>query len=82
VMAGAGGYGLQANEEVGKQYMAKLGANSPLGKVIVRAGYVRATVVSPNRGDPTLRFDYRSVQPTSSGPDDTCTINLRTRKLM
>jgi uncharacterized protein YukJ len=81
VMAGAGGYGIQANEEVGKPYMAKLGANSPLGRVITKAGYVRATVASPARGDPTLRFDYHSVQPTSSGPDDSCTINLRTNRL-
>ncbi|HZB94311.1 MAG TPA: metallophosphoesterase, partial [Stellaceae bacterium] len=81
VMAGSGGYGIQANEEVGKPYMTKLGANSPLGCVITKAGYVRATVASPKRGAPTLRFDYHSVQPTSSGPDDSCTINLSTNRL-
>lgn len=81
VMAGAGGYGIQAAEEVGKPYMATLGANSPLGRVITKSGYVRATVASPKQGDPTLRFDYHSVQPASSGPDDSCTVNLNTGKL-
>jgi hypothetical protein len=46
------------------------------------SGYVRATVTSPSRSDPTLRFEYRSVKPTGNGPDDVCAVNLRTGKLV
>jgi hypothetical protein len=46
------------------------------------SGYVRATVTSPSSGDPTLRFEYRSVKPASNAPDDVCVINLKTHQLL
>ena len=71
------------SQEVGKPYMAQLmkdGTKS--ANLIFESGYVRATVTKPARqGDPTLRFEYRSVKPKSSGPDDACTVNLLTNKL-
>ncbi len=82
VMAGAGGYGIAPREELGKDYMAKLGSDSRLGRVINKSGYVRATVRNPKSGDPTLHFEYRSVKPAASGPDDACSVNLRTNKLL
>lgn len=62
--------------------MAKLGSNTRLGQVTTKSGHVRAAVTNPKQGDPALQFEYRSVQPTSSGPDDSCTVNLRTNKLV
>ena len=53
-----------------------------MGLTIFESGYVRATVTSPSRGDPTLRFEYRSVKPKGNGPDDACAVNLRTNKLI
>jgi hypothetical protein len=82
VLTGAGGYAITPGEEVGKSFMAKAGASgSRLAFKRFESGYVRATVTSPANGDPTLRFEYRSVKPLSDGPDDVCTLNLRTSKL-
>jgi len=39
-------------------------------------------LTAPAKGDPTLRFEYRSVKPASNAPDDVCTINLNTNKLV
>jgi hypothetical protein len=83
VLSGAGGYAVTPGEEVGKSYMAQITANgSRLGFKMFESGYVRASVTSPARGDPTLRFEYRSVKPASNDPDDVCTLNLRTGKLV
>jgi uncharacterized protein YukJ len=84
IMSGAGGYGITPSEEVGKAYMQKIGAQgagNALGRVVNESGYVRATVVSPAGGNPTLNFEYRSVKPTSSGPDDACGVDLISRRL-
>jgi uncharacterized protein YukJ len=80
VVTGAGGHVVTPSQEVGKSYMKSLDPH--LGLTIFESGYVRATVASPSRGDPTLRFEYRSVKPKGSGPDDVCTVNLRTNKLI
>ena len=83
VLSGAGGYAVTPGEEVGKSYMAQVTANgSRLGFKMFESGYVRASVTAPARGDPTLRFEYRSVKPASNDPDDVCTLNLRTSKLV
>jgi len=83
VLTGAGGYAVTPGEEVGKSYMAQITASgSRLGFKMFESGYVRASVASPARGDPTLRFEYRSVKPASNDPDDVCTVNLRTNKLV
>jgi hypothetical protein len=83
VVTGAGGYALEARQEVGKPYMAQLMKNgTKLANKIIESGYVRATVTSPKSGDPTLHFEYRSVKPKGSTPDDVCTVNLRTNKLV
>ncbi len=85
VMSGAGGYGITPSEEVGKAYMQKIGAQgngNQLGCVIDESGYVRATISSPSSGTPTLQFEYRSVNPKSSQPDDTCTVNLISGQLV
>jgi hypothetical protein len=83
VMAGAGGYGISPAQEVGKSYMAEIAASGTrLSRVMNESGYVRATVTRPSRGDPTLKFEYRSVKQTSDQPDDVCTVNLRTGKLV
>lgn len=82
VMAGAGGYGITPAQEVGKAYMQQIGAQAKrnrLGHVVNESGYVRATVTKPARGNPTLHFEYRSVKPASSEPDDTCTLDLVAR---
>jgi uncharacterized protein YukJ len=84
VMSGAGGYGITPAEEVAKAYMQKIGAQdkgNSLGCVVTKSGYVRATVTSPASGNPTLRFEYRSVNPASSQPDDTCSLDLATGTL-
>jgi uncharacterized protein YukJ len=83
VLTGAGGYAVTPGEEVGKSYMTQImSSGSRLGFKMFESGYVRATVASPARGDPTLRFEYRSVKPAGSGPDDVCTVNLRTNQLV
>jgi uncharacterized protein YukJ len=83
VLSGAGGHIVTPGEEVGKSYMAQVtSSGSRLGFKIFESGYVRTTVASPARGDPTLRFEYRSVKPASNDPDDVCTLNLRTNKLV
>ena len=74
-----GGYGITPAEEVGKAYMQKIGAQTAanaMGCIVNESGYVRATVTSPKAGHPTLRFEYRSVKPKSSQPDDSCAIDL------
>jgi hypothetical protein len=79
VMSGAGGYGITPAEEVGKAYMQKIGAQTAanaMGCVVNESGYVRATVTSPKGSHPTLRFEYRSVKPKSSQPDDSCAVDL------
>ena len=77
VLTGAGGYAITPSEEVGKSYMAQLTRNGlHLANKMYKSGYVRATVTSPSNGDPTLRFEYHSVEPSSTGPDDVCTVNL------
>ncbi len=84
VMSGAGGYGITPSEEVGKAYMQKIGAQGNgncLGCVVNESGYVRATITNPKGSHPTLRFEYRSVKPKSSGPDDSCTVNLISGRL-
>ncbi len=83
IVTGAGGYAVTPSQEVGKPYMAQLMKDgTKLANLIFESGYVRATVTKPARqGDPTLRFEYRSVKPKSSGPDDACTVNLLTNKL-
>lgn len=80
VVTGAGGHVVSPGQEVGKSYMKQLDPH--LGLTIFESGYVRATVASPARGDPTLRFEYRSVKPKGSGPDDACEVNLKTSKLV
>ena len=84
IVTGAGGYAVTPSQEVGKPYMAQLMKDgAKLANLIFESGYVRATVTKPARqGDPTLRFEYRSVQPKSSGPDDACTVNLLNNKLV
>jgi hypothetical protein len=83
VLTGAGGYAVTPAQEVGKSFMTQIAASgAKLGFVRFESGYVRATVTSPSRGDPTLRFEYRSVKPIGNGPDDVCTLNLRTSKLI
>jgi hypothetical protein len=83
ILTGAGGHVVTPGEEVGKSYMAQITASgSRLGFKLFESGYVRATVASPTRGDPTLRFEYRSVKPATNAPDDVCTLNLRTSKLV
>jgi len=83
VMSGAGGYGITPQEEVGKAYMQKIGAQgaaNPLGCVVNESGYVRATVSSSRAGS-TLSFEYRSVAPKGSQPDDRCVIDLVAKRL-
>jgi uncharacterized protein YukJ len=80
VLTGAGGHVVSPAQEVGKSFMK--GLDPHLGLTIFESGYVRANVVSPAKGDPTLRFEYRSVKPKGAGPDDVCTVNLRTNKLV
>jgi hypothetical protein len=82
-VVGAGGYAITPGEEVGKTYVAQLMKNgTQLANKMFESGFARATLTSPAKGDPTLRFEYRSVKPKSNGPDDVCTINLRTNKLV
>jgi len=83
LITGAGGYAVTPTQEVGKDYMAQLMKNGTrLANKIFESGYVRATVTKPASADPTLHFEYRSVKPKSSSPDDVCTVNLATRKLV
>lgn len=85
VMSGAGGYGISPQEEVDKAYMQKIGAQdkgNQLGCVVNESGYVRATVTKPAKGNPTLKFEYRSVKPASSLPDDSCTLDLVAGKVL
>jgi uncharacterized protein YukJ len=86
IMSGAGGYNLSPGEELDKAYMQKIGVSSgksnTLGSVIFESGYVRATVTKPAKGNPTLKFEYRSVKPKSSQPDDSCTLDLLARKVV
>jgi hypothetical protein len=85
VMSGAGGYGITPSEEVGKAYMQQIGARNggnALGCVVNESGYVRATVTKPANGNPVLRFEYRSVKPKSSQPDDECEIDLLSGRLL
>jgi uncharacterized protein YukJ len=83
VITGAGGYAINPQQEVAKQYMATLtSGGGRLGRVILESGYVRASVTSPSGADPTLRFEYRSIKPMGNAPDDVCTVNLRTGKLV
>lgn len=83
VLSGAGGYAITPGEEVGKNYMAQLMKNGmQMANKMFESGYVRAVVTSPASGDPTLHFEYRSVKPKSNAPDDACTVNLRTNKLL
>ena len=82
VMAGAGGYGIAPQEQVGKPYMQQIASSGlRLSRVLNESGYVRTTVTDPASGDPTLRFEYHSVKQTSNEADDVCTVNLRTGKL-
>jgi hypothetical protein len=82
-VVGAGGYAITPGEEVGKTYVAQLMKNgTQLANKMFESGFARATLTSPSHSDPTLRFEYRSVKPKSNGPDDVCTINLRTNKLV
>jgi uncharacterized protein YukJ len=82
VMAGAGGYGLNPEQEVGKPYMQKIApSGTRLSRVLIESGYARATVTAPASGDPTLQFQYYSVKQTSNEPDDACVVNLRTGSL-
>jgi hypothetical protein len=80
ILSGAGGYGITPSEEEGKPYMQKIGVSKDnpnrQGCIIFESGYVRTTVTKPSRGNPTLRFEYRSVKPKSSQPDDTCVVDL------
>jgi uncharacterized protein YukJ len=83
VLSGAGGYAITPGEEVGKTFMVQAMKNgTKIANKMFESGYVRATVTSPSSGDPTLRFEYRSVKPTSDAPDDVCAVNLRTNKLI
>jgi uncharacterized protein YukJ len=86
IMSGAGGYTINPAEEIDKQYMQKIGVqkgkSNKLGSVIFESGYVRATVSKPANGNPTLKFEYRSIKPQSSQPDDTCTVDLTARKIV
>ncbi|GLQ50961.1 DUF2278 family protein [Dyella flava] len=86
IVSGAGGYAINPAEEVDKKYMQKIGVqkgkSNKLGCVIFEPGYVRATVTKPATGNPTLKFEYRSVKPQSSQPDDTCTVDLTARKII
>jgi len=84
VMSGAGGYGITPQEEVGKAYMQKIGAQAAgnkLGCVVNESGYTRATVSSPRTGSATLSFEYRSVAPKGSQPDDRCVVDLVAKRL-
>jgi uncharacterized protein YukJ len=80
VLSGSGGYGITPSEEEGKLYMQKIGVSKDkanrLGCVIFESGYVRTTVTKPARGNPTVKFEYRSVKPTSSQADDVCVVDL------
>jgi hypothetical protein len=72
-------------QEVGKSYMQQIGAQAKpnaLGAVVFESGYARATITKPPRGNPTLSFEYRSVKPKSSQPDDTCTLDLATNTIV
>jgi len=86
ILSGAGGYGISPAQEEGKKYMQSIGATKDApnrnGCVIFESGYVRATVTKPAHGAPTLRFEYRSVKPKATGPDDTCTIDLAAGKVI
>jgi hypothetical protein len=86
ILSGAGGYGISPAQEEGKNYMQSIGATKDApnrnGCVIFESGYVRATVTKPAQGAPTLKFEYRSVKPRSSGPDDSCTIDLVAGKVI
>jgi uncharacterized protein YukJ len=83
ILSGAGGYAVTPSEEVGKSYMREItSSGTRLGRVMYESGYVRATVTSPTRGDPTLQFEYHSVKQTTNEPDDVCTVNLRTNRLV
>jgi uncharacterized protein YukJ len=83
IMAGDGGYGLKANEELGKDYMADVvKGNTKMGFVRVEGGFVRATVSQPAKGDPTLTFNFHSVKQTGTQPEDSCVLNLRTRQVV
>jgi hypothetical protein len=82
IITGAGGYGLSALQEVAKKYVATL--DQKHARLLVEYGYVRATVTKPSgRGaSPTLRFEYNSTKQTSNQPDDVCTVDLSTNKLV
>jgi hypothetical protein len=86
ILSGAGGYGISPKQEEGQNYMKSLGITKDTpnrnGAVIFESGYVRATVTKPARGNPTLKFEYRSVKPKASGPDDTCVIDLSAGKVI
>ena len=83
VMAGAGGYGIAPQEQVGKPYMQQIASSGlRLSRVLNESGYVRTTVTDPASGDATLRFEYHSVKQTSNEPDDVCTVSLREGKLV
>ncbi len=57
-------------------------SGSQLSRVLNESGYVRTTVAAPARGDPTLKFEYHGVKQTSNEPDDVCSVNLRTGKVL
>jgi hypothetical protein len=82
IITGAGGYGLNANQVVAKQYVATL--DPSLTRLLIEEGYVRATVSLPSgaASKPTLRFEYNSIKQTSDQPDDVCTVDLSTHKIL
>ena len=80
IITGAGGHAISPGQEVAKPYMKTLDAR--LGHVMFESGYVRATVTSSANGDPSIRFEYHSVNAASRGPDDLCQLNLKTNKLI
>jgi hypothetical protein len=82
IITGAGGYGLNAGQALAKDYTPKL--DPKLTRLIVEYGYVRTTVKKPSNGSspPTLRFEYHSTKQSSNEPDDICTVDLSTNKLV
>jgi hypothetical protein len=83
IITGAGGYGLNAKQEVAKDYVKTLAKG--LATTVVEEGYVRATVTKPkNGGGARLKFEYFGVN--AKGDDgvskDIVEVDLSTSRLV
>ncbi len=83
LIAGAGGYGIDAQQELAKEYTRNL--DPKLNCLILEEGYLRAIVTKPSATDrnPSIRFEYHSINNSdANSPKDVIEIDLITNKML